>query len=288
MKRFSKQSMLFLLMLGVLTFMVPVQSGHCVLPPPDTYYVTIEKTADQTMLTLSIGQSFMVNYTITLNVLDTAPAEGCYLPLSSGECVYVTDTLYGEFTDRICYSDGIGSYDFTYTYQIGPYAECGDYVVSNEACMQYNPTETPIPCCVTYDIYVHVPCEGGCTLTPGYWKTHSMYGPAPYDETWALVGEDTAFFSSGLSWYDILWTAPKGGNAYVILAHQYIAAFLNELNGASVPSEVADAMNYAEMLFSTYNINTSLSRSVRQEFIATATLLDQYNNGLIGPGHCSE
>ena len=32
---------------------------------------------------------------------------------------------------------------------------------------------------------VDVPCLGGCTLTPGYWKTHSEFGPAPYDDNWA-------------------------------------------------------------------------------------------------------
>ena len=53
-----------------------------------------------------------------------------------------------------------------------------------------------------------VPCDGdkGCTLTPGYWKTHSKYGPAPYDATWALYGEDNIFFLSGLSNYEVLWT----------------------------------------------------------------------------------
>ena len=26
--------------------------------------------------------------------------------------------------------------------------------------------------------------ETVCTRTQGYWKTHSEYGPAEYDETW--------------------------------------------------------------------------------------------------------
>ncbi len=46
----------------------------------------------------------------------------------------------------------------------------------------------------------HGPCNQGCTLTPGYWKTHSRRGPAPYDDTWAQLGpsqETKAFFLSG-------------------------------------------------------------------------------------------
>ena len=135
---------------------------------------------------------------------------------------------------------------------------------------------------------VHVPCAGGCTLTPGYWKTHSRYGPAPYDETWALIGEDTLFFLSGQSWYQVLWTPPAGGNAYYILAQQYIAAKLNILNGAASTPAVDSAIAWATNFFNTYEPSSSLSRTVRNQAIPTASLLDRYNNGYIGPGHCSE
>jgi hypothetical protein len=87
----------------------------------------------------------------------------------------------------------------------------------------------------------------GCVLTPGYWKTHSSNGPAPYDDTWELIGEDTAFFlavdkdGNALSWYDVLWQKPKG-NAYFTLARAYIAATLNGLNGAEASEQVLDAL----------------------------------------------
>ena len=51
----------------------------------------------------------------------------------------------------------------------------------------------------TNTIHVDVHCETGCTLTQGYWKTHSTYGPASKpDATWNLLpgglGPDTVFF----------------------------------------------------------------------------------------------
>ncbi|HSD84828.1 MAG TPA: DNRLRE domain-containing protein [Anaerolineae bacterium] len=131
-----------------------------------------------------------------------------------------------------------------------------------------------------------LPPSGGCSLTPGYWKTHSKYGPAPYDSTWAKVGEVTAFFLSGQSWYQVLWTEPAG-NAYYILAHAYIAAYLNGLNGADT-STIDAQLTRAAALFNVYAPTTTLSKAVRQDFINTASVLDQYNNGYIGPGHCSE
>lgn len=128
-----------------------------------------------------------------------------------------------------------------------------------------------------------------CTVTQGYWKTHSNYGPAPYDSDWEYVGEDTLFFSSGQSYYEVLWTAPKKGNAYYILAHQYIAA---ELNGAYMPTVVQDAFNEATILLGNHTPaevkDMKGNDPIRKEFIELAEILDDYNNGLIGPGHCSE
>jgi hypothetical protein len=144
----------------------------------------------------------------------------------------------------------------------------------------------------SWTVNVNVPCAGGCTLTQGYWKTHSEYGPAPYDDTWAMLpdGADTPFFGTGLSYYDVLWTVPKGGNAYFILAHQYIAAELNALNGAYVPSEVQSAMDQAEALLVEYEDKLSIPKKGGDRTLAIELyeLLDDYNNGLIGPGHCSE
>ncbi len=131
--------------------------------------------------------------------------------------------------------------------------------------------------------------SSGCTLTPGYWKTHSKYGPASYDATWGLVqpaGEDSPFFLSGKTYYQALWTAPQG-NAYYILAHAYIAAYLNGLDGADT-SAVTAQLAHALSLFQTYSPTDTLPKAVRQDFVNTASVLDQYNNGYIGPGHCAE
>jgi hypothetical protein len=132
------------------------------------------------------------------------------------------------------------------------------------------------------------PPSDGCTLTQGYWKTHSKYGPAPYDSTWALIGEDTTFFLSAKSWYQVITTPPAGGNAYYILAHQYIAAKLNLAGGTSSTAAVDAALAGATTFFGTYTPASTLSPSVRAQAIAWATTLDKYNNGIIGPGHCPD
>jgi hypothetical protein len=65
------------------------------------------------------------------------------------------------------------------------------------------------------------------------------------------------FFLSGKTWYQVLWTAPAG-NVYYNLAHQYIAAKLNFLNGASIPAAQA-AFDAATALFSSIYPGTGRS-----------------------------
>jgi hypothetical protein len=340
-----------------------------------TWSWTIDKWADQTELTLSLGQQFLVNYAVTvdatyeddefavsgsISVFNPAPMDAtitgvsdvvspdigasvdCGTPfpytLGSGEtlvCTYSTDlpdgsartntatvttsgdvgggegtadVIFGDPTEEIdeCVDVSDDKYGnlgivcadsvpktFNYGMYVGPYDVCGRHEFTNIASFVTNDTGTTDS--ETWTVTVDVPCAGGCTLTQGYWKTHSEYGPAPYDDTWAMLpnGADTPFFLSGQSYYEVLWTPPKG-NAYYNLAHQYIAAELNVLNGAWIPVQALEAWNAATVLFSTYTpdevaaLKGKGGKVLRQQFISLAEILDDYNNGLIGPGHCSE
>lgn len=132
----------------------------------------------------------------------------------------------------------------------------------------------------------------GCTLTQGYWKTHSDNGPAPFDDTWDLLpsGSATTFYLSGQSWYQVFHT-PPAGNAYYNLAHQYMAAVLNGLAGAD-QSAISTQLGTAHTLFNTYTPAQigvlKGSNALRQQFISLAGALGAYNEGITGPGHCEE
>ncbi len=208
------------------------------------------------------------------------------------ECASVADSLVGTL-GTVCANDGLPKV-FSYTRTVGPYEACGDYTVENTASLTTDDTDATGS--DSWALAIHVPCAG-CTLTPGYWKTHSTYGPAAHpDDAWDLLaaGPDTPFFLSGQTYYQVLWTPPANGNAYYILAHAYIAAKLNQLNGAWVPSSVLSTLNAASALFTTYTpgqveaAKGKAGNALRSQFITLAGVLDAYNNGLIGPGHCSE
>lgn len=212
--------------------------------------------------------------TASVNFADAAKAE-------VDECIDVTDDRFGSL-GTVCYGEAPKT--FTYSMNVGPYAACGTYQFINVASFVSN--DTAATGSDNHVVDVNVPCQG-CTLTQGYWKTHSAKGPAPYDDTWAQIEEDTLFFLSEQSYHQVLWTPPQG-NAYYNLAHQYIAAELNLLNGAGSTPEVDAAIAWAEAFFATALPGDKLSKEARNEVLARATLLDNYNNGLIGPGHCSE
>ncbi len=123
-----------------------------------------------------------------------------------------------------------------------------------------------------------IPVEEGCTYTQGYWKTHSSYGPAgPEDDGWANVGgPDAPFFGSGKTWIEMFRT-PVKGDVYVQLAHQYMAAKLNVLNGATPTAAVTQAIADAEAYFNGGAYPTGAH-----------SILADFNEGLIGPGHCDD
>jgi hypothetical protein len=212
------------------------------------------------------------------------------------ECLDVSDTNVG-LLGTVCADGGAASFPYALIFgrhaDADVYLECGSNAHPNTASFVTNDTATVGD--DSWTVAATVACEAGCTLTPGYWKTHSENGPAPYDDTWAMLsgGADTPFFVSGASYHQVLWTAPHG-NAYYILAHAYIAAELNGLNGASSPTDVAAAFDSATVLFGTYTpeevalLKGKVGKETRDRFIALAGLLDAYNNGLTGPGHCSE
>jgi hypothetical protein len=201
------------------------------------------------------------------------------------ECIDVTDTYAGAL-GTVCIGDALPK-TFTYTRTIQPTAnDCAGLVIDNTAAFETNDTHATGD--DDWEVTVTVPCETGCTLTQGYWKTHSSYGPAKKsDPTWDLVGgPDAPFFLSGKTWYQVFWTPPKG-NAYYILAHQYEAAKLNILGGASSTADVDAAIAWAETFFSTYTPD-NWPKGLKNQIVTNAGVLGSYNEGLTGPGHCDE
>ena len=231
----------------------------------------------------------------TATATGTTPFAGSVAMTFDGEpsaeydaCVAVADDRAGDL-GTVCVADLPRT--FTYTSAWGPFETCGEYQGVNTASFVTQDTQTTGT--ASWTVTVTVPCGPNCTLSQGYWKNHSEYGPAKYDATWALLpgGADQPFFQSGFSWYSIMHYPPQGGDAFVILARQYVAAWLSGLRGANV-SAVADDIQRAAELLDGYdgdpNARTMVTGDVRKEFLQIAERLDKFNNGQSGPGTCTE
>jgi hypothetical protein len=117
-----------------------------------------------------------------------------------------------------------------------------------------------------------------CTYTLGYWKNHEDVWPL------ATVTLGTVVYTAAEA--DAIFGESVGGNGLISLAHQLIAAKLNIANGAD-PTAAAAAIAAADAL-----IGGLVVPPIGSGYLAPATTsaltqtLDNFNQGIIGPGHC--
>ena len=133
----------------------------------------------------------------------------------------------------------------------------------------------------------------GCTRTPGFWKNHAGLGPqddvlSQYLPIWlgTAGGTYSVQVTSAAQAAGIL--TPSGSNGILKLRLHLLAAKLNVAAGAS-PSAISSTIAAADAFLATHSSSSwsSLSATERAQVLAWAATLDSYNNGDIGPGHCS-
>lgn len=205
------------------------------------------------------------------------------------DCVEVTDTLVGgESVDlgMVCVQNLPEPITHTREFE-GSF--CGERDFTNVA--EFETTDTGAKGYDDAVVKIKVNCADGCTRTQGYWKTHSKCGPVAQDPTWCSIGaakcSKTDFYYSGLEWCKVLWE-PVKGNAWFILAYQYIAAELNSFN-VDVPTAVESVLASARLFFKNctpQNWTTTAGCADKSTITEWASLLEKFNSGKLGPEHC--
>jgi hypothetical protein len=117
-----------------------------------------------------------------------------------------------------------------------------------------------------------------CTYTIGYWKNH--------EEAWPVAGLTLgSVFYTKAECLAIL-NESVAGNGLISLAHQLIGAKLNIANGAD-PTAAAAAIAAADAQIGALVIPPIGAGYLHPSTTSSKTqTLDDYNNGIIGPGHC--
>ena len=123
------------------------------------------------------------------------------------------------------------------------------------------------------------PDVNNCTYTTGYWKNH----PEAWPVEEITIGGLTFAKEVAITFLE----TPPGDDATYILARQLIPAKLNVLKGAD-PSAVEATITGADNWLGEHPLGSDPSNPDRDRGIALAGMLDEYNNGVIGPGHCGD
>jgi hypothetical protein len=116
---------------------------------------------------------------------------------------------------------------------------------------------------------------GHCAYTQGWYKNHTDSWPS------GSLTPNTVW-DGGKTIIDLFNTPPKGSQ-YIILAHQYITALLNIQGGSNVPPAVQTALNTAAAYFAGGGPGAG---DPNVDITGVSTILDNYNNGLLGVAHC--
>jgi hypothetical protein len=126
----------------------------------------------------------------------------------------------------------------------------------------------------------------GCTLTQGYWKTHGPSASGNNENEWDVTNLTLGTVNYSDVQLQAIFDTPAAGNGLISLAHQLIAAKLNQANGASTAA-VDSAIAAADALIGSLVIPPVGGGSLPNSSTSSLTaVLTQYNEGLIGPGHC--
>ena len=133
-----------------------------------------------------------------------------------------------------------------------------------------------------------------CTRTIGYWKNHAGLGPQSDVVTSLLplwlgteAGSKSVFVSSAAQAAALLAKSGDASNGINKLYAQLLAARFNIKSGAD-GSAVVQTVTQADAFLATHAASdwTSLSATDQHRVLTWASILDDYNNGRIGPSHC--
>lgn len=247
---------------------------------PSTLTVTVETTT-----TSDLGQPFIDAGKIHLQIL--VDGDGTPLPCGSDGTWVRFDNVGGGIPVNSAMTSHVVDLDDLSSRGVGVNGVgCGDQVCIRA---QYvtgggNPkVDTHFAEPTPFDI----DC-GTCTLTQGYWKTH---GPSPTgnnENEWPVSSLMLGSVNYTDTQLQSIFDAAPAGNGLISLAHQLIAAKLNVANGAD-DSAVASAIADADALIGSLVVPPAGGGFLAPSVTSTLTgILDDYNSGVIGPGHCGD
>lgn len=228
---------------------------------------------------------------VTVNLYNCAD-ELLATMLTNGDGYYLFDQLQpGDYYVEFILPEG---YQFTYQDQGTDDAvdSDADVTTGRTICTNLEAGETDL----TWDAGIFRVPQDGCTLTIGFWKTHGGFGPqadvvTPLLPIWLgdEGGDESLNVNTGQIAHDVLLQNVYGhpDNGITKLMAQLLGAKLNIKSGAS-GSAVSNTIMRADEILAEYSWEDwdTMASNVQKKVLQYHLKLDEYNNGLVGPGHC--
>ena len=118
-----------------------------------------------------------------------------------------------------------------------------------------------------------------CTYTQGFWKNHPG--------SWPVASVTLGTVSYSAAQLLLIFGQPAAGNGLISMAHQLIATKLNIAQGATPPASVLAAIASADALIGNRVAPPIGAGSLTPASTSALTgTLDNFNQGITGPGHC--
>jgi len=243
----------------------------------------------------TVGPEVIVNVKVDIGNTGGAADHDFNVSIADGECWDVWSTSgNNSVTDLVTVTEtGPLGYDVSFATQLredGAVTAGASGAGNTTSQLMTNPNNTtPGAIDGVVVTFTNTEQENGCTLTQGFWKTHTGLGPQA--DAWPALPGGTMTLGTvnytKAQLISILNTPPKG-NGLISLAHQLIAANLNILNGAD-PTAISATITAANTLIGALVVPPVGSGSLAPSAVsALIQALEQYNEGVTGPGHCDE
>ncbi len=257
-----------------------------------------ERCEDDTVAAVvSVLGSSAIN--LELCLLDTKPGSALGMNMIS-QANFLDAFNNGHLGPEICFGDndnGSGDDDDSGS---EPGQDCGERTCRIvEICEFENPPSCngdDADCCTCGPDFSFD--DGCCTRTRGYWRTHSSErcpGPPATNcsatTPWPQSSETEPICD--ITWVDVFELDNSAGcndtgNAWNQLAAQWVASNLNVRSGVCITTDVANAIVQASLILEANCKCIDPASPLGSVANDLKDVLDEYNNGVRGPGHCED
>ncbi len=277
-----------------------LQHAVVVGPPPGTPSQPTPEAI--TLCKVGSGADFSVT-SATTSPTNGAVTSTSSAHLNDGDCVVVSfkplNGTFGGSTTEISADPGFYLDHIDVTTITDKLATPVTTTVTGTSTMSVPATQYAGTAGATWTYYNLPIPSGGCTFTIGYWKTHAGFGPQGDVVTPLLpigigngTGKSISVTSATLAVQLLSFNGSNNvfaaSNGINKLYAQLLGAKLSIANGVS-GSAVASTIAAADAYLSTHDSGdwASATKAEKNQVLGWMTTLDNFNNGLLGPAHCS-